>query len=287
MNKLSNQPMWMTSAATLATVLCVFSACANAADPKERPYLGVQLDSESDAAKVIKPQDDGPAAKAGMKAGDVIVGFGDAEISSRADLIKNLQAAKPDQAVKVTVLRDDKKVALDVKLGKIDLVNLRAGGIKGQKAPEWKIDTWDGLADGKKSLDIADLKGKVVYLYCFQSWCPGCHSHGFPTLKKVQEEFKDADDVAFVAVQTVFEGHAANKHDRGTKIVRDKFRLDVPVGHDGAEGKRPSIMQGYKTRGTPWTIIIDKDGIVRFNAFRIEAADAVKLIKELRGSGEK
>ena len=79
-------------------------------------------------------------------------------------------------------------------------------GILNQKAPSWNVDQWLGLPAGKKMLDVGDYKGKVVYLYCFQSWCPGCHSHGFPTLQKTMAHFKGDEEVAFVAVQTVFEG---------------------------------------------------------------------------------
>mgnify|MGYP002027937591 CR=1 FL=1 len=83
-------------------------------------------------------------------------------------------------------------------------------GILNQKAPSWSVDQWLGLPDGKKALDVADFKGKVLYLYCFQSWCPGCHSHGFPTLQKAMKHFKGDEEVAFVAVQTVFEGFSSN-----------------------------------------------------------------------------
>lgn len=53
-------------------------------------------------------------------------------------------------------------------------------GILGQRAPEWDVRQWFNLPDGKDTVDLGDYKGKVVYLYCFQSWCPGCHSSGFP-----------------------------------------------------------------------------------------------------------
>ena len=38
---------------------------------------------------------------------------------------------------------------------------------------------------------MADFRGKVVYLYFFQSWCPGCHRHGFPTLQAMSKHFAD------------------------------------------------------------------------------------------------
>ena len=64
-------------------------------------------------------------------------------------------------------------------------------GIFGQAAPVWDADQWFNLPEGVSSLNPADYKGKVIYLYCFQSWCPGCHKHGFPTLKGLSTKFKD------------------------------------------------------------------------------------------------
>ena len=69
-------------------------------------------------------------------------------------------------------------------------------GILNKKAPSWEVGEWLRLPEGKKTLDVADFSGKVLYLYCFQSWCPGCHSHGFPTLQKVIEHFKEDGEVA-------------------------------------------------------------------------------------------
>lgn len=56
-------------------------------------------------------------------------------------------------------------------------------GIAGTVAPEFRFDQWLDNVDG--SLRIADVHEPVIYLYNFQSWCPGCHSHGFPTLSAV------------------------------------------------------------------------------------------------------
>ncbi len=158
----------------------------------------------------------------------------------------------------------------------------RAGlGVLDAPAPAWKVDTWFNLPEGKASLDLADFKGKVVYLYGFQSWCPGCHSQGFPTLQKLIDKFGKADDVAFVAVQTTFEGFGTNTAAKA-KATGERYSLAIPIGHSGSEGKRSALMQAYKTGGTPWTIIIDKDGVVRYNDFHITPAQGERLISALR-----
>ncbi len=158
----------------------------------------------------------------------------------------------------------------------------RKRGIVGQTAPSWQgIETWFQLPKGKKALDVSDFKGKVVYLYCFQSWCPGCHSRGFPTLKHVHHQFGGQSDVVFVAIQTVFEGFTTNTASRALSTVQD-FGLDIPTGHDpGPSDGGSLVMRRYRSGGTPWTILIDKKGVVRFNGFRLSPDQARAQVEAL------
>jgi len=94
------------------------------------------------------------------------------------------------------------------------------------------------------------------------------------------KHFKGDEEVAFVAVQTVFEGFSSNTLKRAGETAA-RYDLDIPIGHSGSAGQFSSLMRNYRTGGTPWTIIIDKQGVVRFNSFRIEAEDAIHgLISE-------
>ena len=154
-------------------------------------------------------------------------------------------------------------------------------GISGLAAPEWEVSEWFNLPDSGSTLRLRDFEDRVVYLYCFQSWCPGCHIHGFPTLKAVMESFADRLQVAFVAVQTVFEGFDDNTAQAALDTVA-KFGLDVPVGHDVGPGQIASpLMRDYRTGGTPWTVFIDRQRRVRFNGFSITPSDAVTNLTAL------
>lgn len=156
------------------------------------------------------------------------------------------------------------------------------GGILGQEAPAITADQWVSLPAGAKAPTPDSLKGKVVYLYCFQSWCPGCHSSGFPTLQKVSTHFKDDKEVKCITIQTVFEGFSTNTSQKALDMAKKYNLTGIPVGHSGSPQKRSAIMSGFKTRGTPWTIIIGKDGIVKYNSFHIKPDAAIKLIDTLK-----
>lgn len=60
---------------------------------------------------------DGPAAKAGLKAGDVITGFDDHPIDSGPTLISEIWTHKPGDSVKITYERDGKTATATVVLG--------------------------------------------------------------------------------------------------------------------------------------------------------------------------
>lgn len=63
----------------------------------------------------------GPAMKAGMKEGDVIVQIGQQPIRTAADLRNALRQLKVGDTIKVTVVRDNKRLELNVTLGEMPL----------------------------------------------------------------------------------------------------------------------------------------------------------------------
>lgn len=63
---------------------------------------------------------DSPAVKAGLKEGDVIVGLEDEEIETMTQLISTLFHYRPEDTVKLTVMRDTKKMTVEVTLTTMD-----------------------------------------------------------------------------------------------------------------------------------------------------------------------
>ena len=99
---------------------------------------------------------------------------------------------------------------------------------------------------------------------------------GFPTLQKLTKAFKNVDRVKFFAVQTVFEGAEVNTFDKLLETQR-KYDLPLPFGHDEAS-PYPSVMKDYRTGGTPWYVIIDKNNKVIYNDYHIGVEQAKLLI---------
>jgi hypothetical protein len=82
-------------------------------------YLGSMPDYGADVqgVKIAGVTDDSPAAKAGLKRGDVVVGFAGKAIATIYDYTQALARTKPGDSVEIKVRRDGKDVVLKATLG--------------------------------------------------------------------------------------------------------------------------------------------------------------------------
>lgn len=85
--------------------------------PKDSGFLGVLLSRESGAAKIESVVAKEAAAKAGLKAGDVVLKLQDEPVSDSADLITRLQGFKVGDVIKLRVRRDGEERDFQVTLG--------------------------------------------------------------------------------------------------------------------------------------------------------------------------
>lgn len=151
-------------------------------------------------------------------------------------------------------------------------------GIEGRIAPELQVDYWIDENGDPANFSLADHEGKWVFLKCFQSWCRGCHSHGFPALKQISDALADNPNIAFAGIQTVFEGHSTNTVDK-VREIQLQYDLRIPMGHDpGPQSGSPDTMVNYRTGGTPWMILINPDREVIYNDYGIDAGKAIAFL---------
>lgn len=131
-------------------------------------------------------------------------------------------------------------------------------------APEWKIAQW---LNTSAPLSVDVLRGKVILAVAFQMLCPGCVSQGLPQAQRARASFAP-DDLAVIGLHTVFEHHAAMAP-LSLKAFLHEYRIGFPVGVDQPDGSggAPLTMRAYAMRGTPTTLLIDRQGRLRTNAF--------------------
>jgi peroxiredoxin len=120
-----------------------------------------------------------------------------------------------------------------------------AAALEGKAAPDFTLEGMDG-----KPVKLADLKGSVVVLDFWATWCPPCRK-GLPHLDKLYQANKGKGLKAFAV-------DLKETKDEVKQFV-EQTKLGVPVLLD-TDGK---VAESYKVSGIPQTVVIGKDGKVQ------------------------
>jgi thiol-disulfide isomerase/thioredoxin len=138
---------------------------------------------------------------------------------------------------------------------------LRAADALPAMAPAWSLTDLDG-----KPVTSAQLKGKVVILDFWATWCVPCRTE-IPGYIALQRKY-GADGLAIVGVSVDTEGLA---------VVR-KFVKDMGINYTVVMVD-DDILRSFNPAGYPTTYIIDRDGLIRFRKLgRMPAADFEKRV---------
>lgn len=111
--------------------------------------------------------------------------------------------------------------------------------------------------DGNK-ISTNDLKGKVVVVDFWATWCGPCIA-SFPAMQKMVNKYKDSAEVKFVFINSWENGDDRNKK-AADFIKTNKYNFDVLLDSDNA------VIESFKVEGIPTKFVIDKNGIIRFKS---------------------
>ena len=117
----------------------------------------------------------------------------------------------------------------------------------GRQAPDFTLTTFDG-----ENISLSELKGKVVVLNFWASWCIPCEQEA-ADLEAAWKQYQPEDQVVFLGV-------AWTDTEKKSLEYLNKFNITYPNGPD--LGTR--ISQAYRTTGVPETYIIDRNGQLAF-----------------------
>lgn len=166
------------------------------------------------------------------------------------------------------------------------LIRLRADFLKSAESTVYtkslakSFGKWEALATGKPAPDftgitangekfsLKDLKGKMVYIDIWATWCGPCRAE-FPSSQKLIQEFKGNDQLVFLYVSIDTEVDDWKKSLK-TKNVPQGMHINHLVDQPG------SISKKYYLSGIPRYILINKDGTI------IEAVAPKPSSKEIR-----
>ncbi|MBS1794914.1 MAG: redoxin family protein [Acidobacteria bacterium] len=150
-------------------------------------------------------------------------------------------------------------------------------------APELKIVEWVG--QGPASL--ADLRGKIVLLDFWATWCGPCIST-FPRLRDWHKKYAGAD-FAIVGVTKYYGGADGKRMTPLQELAflgdfKDKYKLPYAIAV--AEPTEDSMKYGISAY--PTTMLLDRNGVVRYigiGAGTEESENLEEMIKKLLKEG--
>ncbi len=114
-------------------------------------------------------------------------------------------------------------------------------------------------------LDLADLRGRVVVLNAWASWCPPCRAE-MPAFVALAED-SDPADVAVVGLNTTDDPAAA-------RAFVEELGVPYPSIED-PDGAILATIPGIPPASLPSTVILDREG--RIAARVIGGTDAIEL----------
>ena len=134
----------------------------------------------------------------------------------------------------------------------------------GDDVPEFVVEMFDG-----QKINIKDLKGKIVLINFWATWCPPCQEE----LKRVQKEILDR----FKGKDFVFLAISREESKEQVKKFRERNGYTFPMGLDPER----RIYSKFATATIPRNFIIDKKGkIVEIEVGYTKEAFA-KMIEKL------
>jgi cytochrome c biogenesis protein CcmG, thiol:disulfide interchange protein DsbE len=136
----------------------------------------------------------------------------------------------------------------------------------GFTAPNFTLDSLSG-----DPITLNDLRGKVVVLNLWASWCPPCRAE-MPSLNAVYEKFRD-QGLVVLGANTTFQDDETNAR----AAIRD-WGLTFPIVFD----RDGATSHTYHLQAMPTTFFIGRDGVIRdmvFGGPMSEALIASKIEK--------
>jgi cytochrome c biogenesis protein CcmG/thiol:disulfide interchange protein DsbE len=127
---------------------------------------------------------------------------------------------------------------------------------------------FDMPAAGAPNVKLADLKGRVVYVDFWASWCAPC-KQSFPWMNEMQAKYGPKG-------LTIIGVNVDKKREDA-----DKFLASTPARFTVAYDTNGQVAQAYQPKGMPTSYLIDANGVVRAVHVGFRDRDKEELEREL------
>jgi cytochrome c biogenesis protein CcmG, thiol:disulfide interchange protein DsbE len=124
-------------------------------------------------------------------------------------------------------------------------------------------------ADAASPIDLGEFRGQVLYLDFWASWCGPCQQ-SFPWMQTMEDAYQ-AKGLTVVAVNL-----DRNRNDAQRFLAKFHPSFDVRFDPQG------NLAEQFKVQGMPTSVIIDRQGVVRFTHIGFRPVDRVVYEDQLR-----
>jgi len=127
----------------------------------------------------------------------------------------------------------------------------------GAKIEDFTFTLFDGYEyNGQSQIKLSDLRGKVVVVNFWASWCKPCEQEA-AELQAAWQEYEPTGQVVFIGADYVDTPTEAS-------IYLKKFNITYPNGEDRDVQHARPLSQYFRIKGVPETYFIDKTGVLQY-----------------------
>ena len=137
-----------------------------------------------------------------------------------------------------------------------------------QKSPAFTLADLNG-----NKVDMKNLKGKIVIIDFWASWCAPCKA-SFPAMQRVVNKYKNDPHVKFYFIDT-WEKIANKEKVAADFINKHKYSFEVLMDNED------KVVKQFNVSGIPTKFVIDKNGFIRFVSVDFKEHEDDKLVNEL------
>ena len=136
---------------------------------------------------------------------------------------------------------------------------------QGDKAPDFTVEMVNG-----EQITLSKLKGKVVLINFWATWCPPCRQELTHVQKEIIDHFKGQEFV-FLPISRGEKRETVEK-------FRKKMGYSFPMGLDPDQ----SIFNKFASNYIPRNFLIGKDGRIAYISVGFDEAEFQALIAEIK-----
>lgn len=138
------------------------------------------------------------------------------------------------------------------------LIELTPGGeVQKEPAPDFTLQDLEG-----NWVSLSDLKGKVVVLDFWATWCAPCIK-SFPAMQLAVDNYKDDPDVQFLFINTWEQRRDPLKAVQQL-MERGNYSFQVLMDTRDPDTRKNPVVERYGVSGIPAKFIIDGKGKIRY-----------------------